>query len=490
MPLKKGSSQAIVSSNISEMIKAGHPQKQAIAAALRTARATGGKVHAGAIHSSVAGRTDHLPMHVASGSYVIPADIISAMGEGNSMAGFKVAKSIFGGHDEHDVTKGTPYGESGLPYSKAAGGSAQNGIGNFFNFMKFAGDAAQNHDPGAILKYILGNKVSGGQKARDKVNAMVLSSLYKTAPAAAGDLPYSKANGGRLGYYDGGDTTKSGAQLKSGSGSTTASNTAKQTMAAAPARPQPASNYSSNRQTNGNNGNSGGNSQMRPPARPAATAPAQAEHYTGLWDMINGGGKGAGYKNVLDIINGGGMNASKSGPYKDSTTTKTEKPHYISLWDRINGGGMGGSYAHPGQNIRGLGAIVNDIQTGGLKKLAYDAINGGRLGAAGDTFGNRTKSGIALNLLGVKPAGQERSPFNIFAKPENMETTALKAAGGATEGIPIVAAGGEYVIPPEAVLKIGNGDLDHGHKILDSFVKKMRQKTIRTLQKLPGPKKD
>lgn len=53
------------------------------------------KVHVGPIHSPVAGRTDHLPMHVPSGSYVIPADIISAMGEGNTMAGFKVANTIF-----------------------------------------------------------------------------------------------------------------------------------------------------------------------------------------------------------------------------------------------------------------------------------------------------------------------------------------------------------------------------------------------------------
>lgn len=53
------------------------------------------KVHVGPIHSPVAGRTDHLPMHVPSGSYVIPADIISSMGEGNTMAGFKVANTIF-----------------------------------------------------------------------------------------------------------------------------------------------------------------------------------------------------------------------------------------------------------------------------------------------------------------------------------------------------------------------------------------------------------
>ena len=107
MPLAKGKSQKVISGNISELMASGRPQKQAIAIALNTARKTramGGpllapqsaqRVHVGPIHSSVAGRTDHLPMHVPSGAYVIPADIISAMGEGNTMSGFKIANSIF-----------------------------------------------------------------------------------------------------------------------------------------------------------------------------------------------------------------------------------------------------------------------------------------------------------------------------------------------------------------------------------------------------------
>ena len=89
-------------------------------AALRIARAHGGHVrhakgirlHTGPIHSHVAGRTDHLPTSVPSGSFVIPADIVSGMGEGNSLAGFRQIKRMF---------SGTPYGGSGMPYGQNDG---------------------------------------------------------------------------------------------------------------------------------------------------------------------------------------------------------------------------------------------------------------------------------------------------------------------------------------------------------------------------------
>jgi len=371
-------------------------QKQVIAAALRTARARGGKVHKGAGHSSVACRTDHQPMHVASGSYVIPADIISALGEGNSMAGFKVAKSIF---SVKNITKGTPYGEKGLPYSmvphKGGGGGAD------------SGQAA--------------NRTTGGGGA--------------DAGQAANRTPVSRPDSG-----------------------------------------------GSNAPVRQTDGDKGGNNNSRPKPRPATDAPAKADKYTGFWDMINGGGKGAGYKNVGDMFDGGGMGAKGDKPaFGDVLTGKTNG--YNSWLDRVNGGGKGGSLFNPAPSgvaapVAGTAAAPEGTKPSWLNKNA--GLVGAGLGII-TGLGPIVGAGIGNTL---KKDDEGKSKFNNFT--DNLGF----ADGGATDGIPIVAAGGEYVIPPEDVIHIGGGDLDHGHKVLDAFVKKMRQKTIKTLQNLPGPKKD
>ena len=131
MPLNP---KASVSHNISEMVHAGHPQDQAIAAALSVAKrskhAVGGVIqplrnndvidsaakdarsHIGPIHSAVAGRTDHLNMHVPAGAYVIPADIVSSFGEGNTDSGFDVFDSLC--HD-HKNTSEAMMGHNGGP---------------------------------------------------------------------------------------------------------------------------------------------------------------------------------------------------------------------------------------------------------------------------------------------------------------------------------------------------------------------------------------
>ncbi len=130
MPLAKGKS---ISSNISELAHSGWTDpKQRVAIALNTARrkrAAGGKTHVGPIRSDVAGRTDHLPVHVPNGGYVIPADVVSHHGEGNTAAGFKALERLFGTFNRTEA--GAPYDGEGLPYGglppRAEGGKVEDG---------------------------------------------------------------------------------------------------------------------------------------------------------------------------------------------------------------------------------------------------------------------------------------------------------------------------------------------------------------------------
>lgn len=110
MPLIKSSSKQAVSENIRRERDAGKPQRQAVAIALdvqRRNRAAGGQVpwfvrqqashlnHVGPLRSPVAGRTDHLPIKVPGGAHVIPADVVSGLGQGNTENGFHVLNRVF-----------------------------------------------------------------------------------------------------------------------------------------------------------------------------------------------------------------------------------------------------------------------------------------------------------------------------------------------------------------------------------------------------------
>lgn len=59
-----------------------------------------GKV-TGPLKSHVPGRTDHLPITVPADSFVVPADVVSGLGEGNSEAGLHAVASLFPGSAQH-----------------------------------------------------------------------------------------------------------------------------------------------------------------------------------------------------------------------------------------------------------------------------------------------------------------------------------------------------------------------------------------------------
>jgi hypothetical protein len=64
-------------------------------------------------------------------------------------------------------------------------------------------------------------------------------------------------------------------------------------------------------------------------------------------------------------------------------------------------------------------------------------------------------------------------------------------ARGSGDHVPVdvMLSGGEFVISPESVRKVGKGSLANGHKILDAWVLATRKKEIETQKKLPPPAK-
>lgn len=102
--------------------------------------------------------------------------------------------------------------------------------------------------------------------------------------------------------------------------------------------------------------------------------------------------------------------------------------------------------------------------------------------------GNSSAGANALNRM------FKMGPFGSgAASPPATRRIGKFADGGdvAMDGpaVPIMASGGEYSIPPDKVAEIGGGDINKGHEILDSMVAQTRKKTIKTLRKLPKPRK-
>jgi hypothetical protein len=73
----------------------GGKVSSALALARSVKRARGGKVHTGAIIGDTDGRADEVPMEVPDGAYVLTADHVSSMGEGNTLGGFKKLDQMF-----------------------------------------------------------------------------------------------------------------------------------------------------------------------------------------------------------------------------------------------------------------------------------------------------------------------------------------------------------------------------------------------------------
>lgn len=150
----------------------------------RAAKAHGGgfhkprkmKLHTGPIHSAVAGRTDHLPMHVPSGSYVLPADCVSAHGQGSTLAGFKAMRRTFGGMPYGGGS--TPYGQSGGPYGeKLATGGETSGDDPGVPIVAAGGEYVLSPDQ---VRFAGNGDMDAGHRVLDDFVKRTRSELIKT----------------------------------------------------------------------------------------------------------------------------------------------------------------------------------------------------------------------------------------------------------------------------------------------------------------------
>lgn len=164
--------------------------------------------------------------------------------------------------------------------------------------------------------------------------------------------------------------------------------------------------------------------------------------------------------------------------------------------DKIPLNVLSGSYVLPADVVSALGQGNTIAGAAALAHILKDAPHpydeaGAPYGSAGPygVPGNAGKRGAGPP--GPHPGGPPEPPHNAMqlgaAPPEPPH---MARGGEAEERVPIIAAGGEYVVMPHEAAWLGNNDVDRGHRWLDHFVKAVRDKNCKTLASLSGPRKD
>ncbi len=164
----------------------------------------------------------------------------------------------------------------------------------------------------------------------------------------------------------------------------------------------------------------------------------------------------------------------------------------------LNESGLG----DPANHISHPSGLINSSVPGRTDKLPINVKAGSyivpsdtvsALGEGNTSAGTKVMDHMIAShaaKLGSHRAGKIAMPgMKRKIRLTTMRTTGM-ADGGEAGEVPIIAAGGEYVVHPDDVTAIGGGDLDKGHSVLDAFVKKTRRELRQKLGRLRPPKVD
>lgn len=148
--------------------------------------------------------------------------------------------------------------------------------------------------------------------------------------------------------------------------------------------------------------------------------------------------------------------------------------------DTIHTNVPAGAYIVPADVVAGLGesntlagsAVIDKMFGTGPYGVKQPHIHGGK---------------GAPSASAPRPISPDSEPAGVDTHFINSVGSGAYAKGGHVgEKAPVVLAGGEHSIPPDAIIK-KFGSLKKGHRILDHWCVMMRQKNIKDLKSLPNP---
>lgn len=141
--------------------------------------------------------------------------------------------------------------------------------------------------------------------------------------------------------------------------------------------------------------------------------------------------------------------------------------------DLINAQVPVGSYVIPADIISGIGEGNSAAGAAQLQRAMS-------IGPFGTPIPPRRGGGVGI----PRPPGRFTEPI---VGPAAAKGGKVKEQEG--DPTPILAAGGEMIVPPHIVRAWGGGDLKRGHDVLDAWVVKKRKEIANKMLKLPPPKK-
>lgn len=158
-------------------------------------------------------------------------------------------------------------------------------------------------------------------------------------------------------------------------------------------------------------------------------------------------------------------------------------------WTRSEASGINrGATGYLSGATAGRADAIKTQAPGGSYVLPADVVSG--LGEGNSLAGAR----FLQEAISTGPWGTPVSRGGIGAQLPHPVARQMQAHGGGIKGEselrPVMFSHGEFVVTPEECRRIGGGNLEHGHKVLDMFVEQTRKKQIKALEKLPGPVKN